>query len=81
MPLRQRRVTTNRIVLIGEPYREDDVECSCGVVEEFRHYCFHAWMREEEGKSISFEVFFRGVRGRVDKLCQGFANFVGGFEC
>lgn len=40
--LRQRRVTANRIVLIREPNGKDDVESSRGVVEEFRHYCFHA---------------------------------------
>lgn len=38
-------VTADGIELIGDPYNQYDVECSCGIIEELRHNSLHACNR------------------------------------
>lgn len=42
MPLSDGGVAADRVVLVRDPHNEDDVESRCRVVEELRHYGFHA---------------------------------------
>lgn len=35
-------VTADGIELIGDPYNQYDIECSCGIIEELRHNRLHA---------------------------------------
>lgn len=46
VPLAGVGVAADGVVLVGQPNDEDDVECSCGVIEELRHYGFHTWGTE-----------------------------------
>lgn len=38
-------VTADGIELIGDPYNQYDIECSCGIIEELRHNSLHACNR------------------------------------
>lgn len=41
-------VAADGVVLVGNPDDEDDVECGGSVVEELRHYGFHAFVSIEK---------------------------------
>lgn len=43
VPLAGVGVAADGVVLVCQPHDEDDVESSCGVIEELRHYGLHTW--------------------------------------
>lgn len=50
VPLRNRCVATNCIVLISDPHDQYNVESSRGVIKEFRHDRFHPDKSQEHRK-------------------------------
>lgn len=45
--------TANGIILISNPYNQNDIECGCCVVEKLRHNCFHSWNEINENANMN----------------------------
>ena len=52
------RVTTDCVVLVTHPHRQNDVERGCCVVEELRHYGFHSCNINFEFNAIVWKQYY-----------------------